>query len=211
MMQRSIVRILSLAACVAVLAAGSAFAQSGAEKPKEIEIGKKAPLFKLKGVDGKEYALADQLKKNKAVVVTFTCNTCPVAKAYEDRLIALQKEFKDHKVQIIAINSNSPKVQPGDSFENMQKRAKDKKFNFPYVFDETEEVAKAYGAIVTPHIFLVSSEGKVVYRGAIDNNNNEKRADEHYLKDALHAVLEGKDIKKTATKARGCTIKWSRS
>lgn len=205
-MQKVVARFLAVSLCLAFLVATGA----QAAEPKEVEIGKKAPEFKLKGVDGKEYALADQLKKNKAVVVTFTCNHCPVAVAYQDRLIALQKEFKDQKIQLIAINSNSPDVQPQDSFENMKKRAEEKKFNFPYVFDETQEVAQAYGAKVTPHIFLVNSEGKVVYRGAIDNNNNPKSANEHYLKDALNALLAEKEITKTATKARGCTIKWAK-
>jgi len=189
--------------CLGLLAAAAGLA---AAPPKEIAVGKTAPEFKLPGVDGKQYALADLLKKNKAVVVVFTCNHCPVAVAYEDRLIALQKDYEKKGIQIVAINSNRSDY-PGEGLEKMKERAKDKKFNFPYVLDEGNKVADAYGALVTPHIFLVDAKGKVVYRGAIDNSQNPKRIEKHYLRDALNSVLASKEIAVASTKAFGCTIK----
>jgi len=196
--------LYSLALAVALTTIASAAPK------KELEVGKKGPTFTLPGVDGKKYALEDLLKKHKAVVVTFTCNHCPVAIAYQDRLIALQKDYKDKGVIVAAINSNDEQIAAGDSFEKMKERAKEKKYNFPYLRDKSQEVARAYGALVTPHIFLLNSEGTLLYRGAIDDNNNPKRASKHYLRDAIDAVLAGKDVENTTTKARGCTIKWSR-
>lgn len=197
------------AACGAAIAAMLAVASGFAAPPKEIAIGAKAPDFKLLGVDGKYYSLSDALKKNKVVVVVFTCNHCPVAKAYEDRLVALQKDYKDKGVLILAINSNDPNY-PGEGMENMKKRAKEKKFNFPYIIDETQKIARAYGARVTPHIFVVGKDGKIAYRGAIDDSKNPRRVKKRYLRDAIDALLAGKAVPVSSTKAFGCTIKWKK-
>lgn len=183
-----------------------------------LKIGQKAPDFAaLTGVDEKQHGLADY-RDAKAVVVVFTCNHCPVAKAYEDRLITIQADYKAKGVEIVAINSNSPKKQPQDSLEKMKERAagndlgdwREKKgpFNYPYLFDATQKVARAYGATCTPHVFVLDSERKVAYMGAVDDNMDAKKAKEPHLRSALDAVLEGKKPPKTETKEFGCGIKW---
>jgi peroxiredoxin len=184
----------------------------------EVKVGDKGPDFSaLANVDGKEHSLGD-FKDAKAVVVVFTCNHCPVAKAYEDRLIAIQKDYKDKDVQIVAINPNSPKKQPQDSFEKMKERAagkdvgdwRDNKdpFNFPYLFDATQEVAKAYGATCTPHVFILDKDRKIAYTGAIDDNMDASKVKESFVRDALDAILAGEKPPKPATKQFGCSIKW---
>jgi peroxiredoxin len=203
-------KTIAVGTFMAILIAAAGVCAPPPQEAKELEVGAKAPDFKLKGVDEKQYQLADLLKKNKAVVVTFTCNSCPVAQAYQDRLIAIQKEYRDKGVQVVAINSNDRTVTPPDSFEEMQKRAKEKQFNFPYTYDETQSVARGYGAKVTPHIFLVNPEGVVIYRGAIDNNQDPKLADKAYLRAALNQALTGQKVATPTTKAFGCTIKWKK-
>ncbi|MDY0166242.1 MAG: thioredoxin family protein [Thermoguttaceae bacterium] len=183
-----------------------------------LEIGQKAPSFSgLPGVDGKDHSLADYAEA-KAVVVVFTCNHCPVAKAYEDRLIAFQKDYKAKGVQVIAINPNSPKKAPQDSFDKMKERAAGKDlgnwrdseepFNFPYVVDATQEVAKAYGATCTPHVFVLDGGRNIAYMGAIDDNMATGNVKQQSLRDALDAILAGKAPEKAATKQFGCSIKW---
>ncbi|MCS7303826.1 MAG: thioredoxin family protein [Thermoguttaceae bacterium] len=202
----------SLKLC-AVLLAGLAVVGLGLScqaAETKLKIGDKAPDFKdLPGVDGKKHSLSDYADA-KIVVVVFTCNHCPVAQAYEDRIIQFQKDYKDKGVQVIAINSNSPKIVPADSFEKMVERAKEKGFNFPYVVDETQEVAHAYGATVTPHFFVLCQERKVAYMGAMDDNNNPDKVKEHWLRDAVDALLAGKTPPKQVTQQRGCTIKWEK-
>jgi len=182
------------------------------------EIGRKAPVFSgLMGVDGKEHGLTDYAEA-KAVVVVFTCNHCPVAKAYEDRLIALQDDYAAKGVQLVAINANSPKKVPQDGFEPMKQRAAgeglgdwrktDEPFNFPYLVDATQEVAKAYGATCTPHVFVLDPSRNLAYAGAIDDNMNVDKVQESFLRDALDAVLAGKQPEKPVTRQFGCGIKW---
>ncbi|MBN2294758.1 MAG: thioredoxin family protein [Pirellulales bacterium] len=189
-------------------------------KSDKATIGQEAPGFSgLVGVDDHKQGLSD-FKEAKAVVVIFTCNHCPVAKAYEDRIIAIAEDYKDKGVQVVAINSNSPKKQPQDSLEKMKLRAaakdlgdwrSDKKaFNFPYLVDATQEVARAYGATCTPHVFLLDKNRKIVYTGAIDDNIAAKKVKEHYLCDALDAVLADKKPPKSVTKQFGCGIKWEK-
>jgi len=204
-MRKIAIRAVSIGICLLV-AAPSILAAS----PKQLEIGKPAPTFKLPGVDGKTYALKDLLKKNKAVVVVFMANHCPVAKAYQDRLIQLQKDYKNKGVQVVAISSNDASAYPADSFENMKKRAKEKKYNFPYLYDESQEVARAFRATCTPHSFLINSKGVLVYRGAIDNSQNPKKVTKRYLRDAIDAVLAGKPVPTPTTKQFGCSIKWKK-
>jgi peroxiredoxin len=168
---------------------------------KGIDVGDKAPDFKAIGVDGKEYTLEGAMKDADAVVVCFTCNQCPVAIAYEDRFIAFNKDFEDQKVVFVAINVNP------ESIEDMKSKAEEKGFNFPYAQDEAGESAKAYGAEVTPHLFVVDKEGKVAYIGAFDDNAEAADKVEHkYLEDAVKAVLKGEAPKKTKTRAVGCGI-----
>lgn len=192
-------RVTSVFAVVVALVA----ATSCQAAPK-LEIGAKAPDFSGVGVDGKEYDLAS-FKDAKAVVLVFTCNHCPVAKAYEDRLIELQKDYKKKDVQVVALSVND---RDDDRLPAMKKRAKEKGFNFPYIYDESQESGRAYGATCTPHVFLLGPERKVAYQGAIDDNNNPKKAEKHYLRDAIDAVLAGEEVPVKVTRQRGCSIKW---
>ena len=177
---------------------------------QEIKTEDKAPDFNLPGVDGNNYSLSN-FKDKKVLIVMFTCNHCPYVQAYEDRLIALQKEFKDKGVVFIAINPNDDKNYPEDNFENMVKRAKEKGYNFPYLRDESQSVARAYGATHTPHIFVFDEDRRLRYTGKIDDNWREpNKVKERYLRDAILSLLEEKEIKKPDTYAIGCTIKWAR-
>lgn len=188
--------------CSAVLVLGATTAIA-------LEIGEKGPGFTLAGTDGKVYSL-ETFKDAKVVVIVFTCNHCPVAVAYEDRLIELAEGYKEEGVAFVAINPNDPAIVPQDSFENMLKRAKEKKFPFPYLYDADQTVAKAYEATVTPHVFVLDKERKLAYAGAVDDNNNPTRVKEHWLKDALDALLAGNTLERPVTKEHGCSIKWRR-
>jgi peroxiredoxin len=175
------------------------------------EVGDFATDFKLKNVDGKMVSLSDY-KDAKGFIVVFTCNECPYSLLYEDRIIALHNKFADKGYPVIAINANDATKSPDDSYEKIQKRAKSKKFPFPYLFDETQEVTKTYGATNTPHNFVLQKEDgkyKVSYIGAIDDNSRDAaNAKRKYIEDAVNALIEGKPVPTTKTKAIGCTIKW---
>ncbi len=175
------------------------------------EVGDKAGDFTLKNVDGKMVSLTDY-PEAKGFIVIFTCNHCPYSKLYEDRIIALDANYRDKGFPVIAINPNDPAVQPEDSYPLMQVRAREKGFTFPYLFDETQDVARAYGATRTPHVFILSmDEGDLIvkYIGAIDNNSKSAaEASEKYVEDALNALLSGNDPAVNYTRAVGCTIKW---
>lgn len=173
-----------------------------------IEIGEAAPEFELKGVDGNQHALSDY-EDNDAIVVVFTCNHCPTAVQYEDRLIELQEEFGGRGVQLIAINPNEDEGHPTDSFEHMVKRAEEKGFNFPYLRDASQEVAEAYGAVRTPHVFLLDGDRKVVYKGRIDDSAADPGAvGRRDLAEAIEEVLAGEDVSVPQTKSVGCSVKW---
>lgn len=176
--------------------------------------GDKAIDFKLKNVDGKMVSLSDY-KDAKGFFVIFTCNHCPFSKAYEDRINDLNKKYASKGYPVIAINPNDKDVQPADSFEKMVERAKEKKFTFPYLVDETQEIAQAYGATKTPHVFLLQKSGSdlvVKYVGAIDDNTDEPSAvKSKYAEDAADALLQNKEVSVPATKAIGCTIKWRKA
>ena len=173
-------------------------------------VGDKAEGFKLKNVDDKLVSLSDY-KEAKGFVVIFTCNHCPYAKAWEDRIIDIDKKYKEKGYPVIAISSNDVSIVPDDDFEHMKIRAKEKGFTFPYLFDETQEVADKYGAMRTPHVFLLKKENNaliVKYIGAIDNNFKDASAvTETYLSDAIDALLSGKNPDPFETKAIGCSIK----
>jgi peroxiredoxin len=173
--------------------------------------GDKAADFKLKNVDGKEISLYKYKPAEKGAIVIFTCNHCPYAIAYEDRIIELDKEFRTKGYPVIAINPNDPVLSPEDSYEKMIVRANEKSFAFPYLFDSTQEVYKIYGAKRTPHIYLLKKEGKdfvVKYIGAIDDNYKDASAvTQKYLANAINTLLDGKNPDPDFTKAIGCTIK----
>jgi len=163
---------------------------------------------KMKNVDGTEMTIGG-VAGAKGTLVVFTCNHCPYAKAWEDRIVSLGNEYAKLGVGVIAINPNNPAVASGDSYELMQARAKQKGFAFPYTVDSTSGVAKAFGATKTPEVFLFDAAGKLAYKGAVDDNSESAdKAEAHYLKDALAAVVAGKPAAPAETKALGCGIKF---
>ena len=174
------------------------------------QVGDEATDFKLKNIDGKMVSLSDY-KSAKGFIVIFTCNHCPYAKKYEDRIIALDKMFKSKGYPVIAINPNDPAVQPQDGFVEMQTRAKEKGFTFPYLVDEGQKIYPIYGATKTPHVYILKKEnGKniVKYIGAIDNNyENPNDVSEFYVQDAVNQLLKNEAVKTEKTVAIGCTIK----
>jgi len=174
------------------------------------QVGDEATDFKLKNVDGKMVSLSD-FKSAKGFIVVFTCNHCPYAKKYEDRIIALDKIYKDKGYPVIAINPNDPAVQPQDGFAEMQTRAKEKGFTFPYLVDEGQKIYPIYGATKTPHVYILKKEnGKniVKYIGTIDNNyENPNDVSEYYVQDAVNQLLKNQPVKTEKTVAIGCTIK----
>ena len=173
----------------------------------KLPIGSMAVEFDLLGVDGKRYMLR-YFHNREIIVVIFTCNHCPYAQAYENRLIRLAKEFSA-KAQFIAVNSNDAAKYPQDSFESMKIRAMEKGFPFPYLHDESQETARAYGALVTPHIFVFDRGGKLAYQGGIDDNwENEKAVTKQYLKDALAELAAGRAVTRKTAPVIGCSIKW---
>lgn len=173
-----------------------------------LRIGDQAIAFSLPGVDGKTYSLKDYADK-KAVAVVFTCNHCPYAQAWEGRLIAAQADYASKGVQLLAINANNAVTHPGDSFDKMKERAQAQGFNFPYLRDESQEVARAYGAERTPEIFLFDHDGVLQYHGAPDDNyENPDAVQNPYFRAALDAVLAGKAPETAQTPPVGCTIKW---
>ena len=175
--------------------------------PTGYKVGDKATDFKLKSVDNKMYSMADY-KDAKGFIVVFTCNHCPFAVKYEDRIIDLAKKYKSKGYVLLAINPNDPAAQPEDSFELMQKRAKEKKFTFPYLFDEGQKIYPQYGATKTPHVFLLDKNFVVKYIGAIDDNvEDATQVKEKYLENAIAALEKGQEPTPNTTKAIGCTIK----
>ena len=179
---------------------------------QELKVGDKAPTFTLTNVDDKSVSLEDYSNK-KGVIVIFTCNHCPYAKAYEDRIIALQTKHGAN-FPVIAINPNDATEYPDDSFENMKIRAKEKAFNFPYLHDQSQETAKAYGAKKTPHVYLLTktADGFVIsYIGAIDDNYTDaSKVKEKHVENAITAVESGKKVSTNFTAAVGCAIKWKK-
>ena len=201
------------------------FAQTGfcfphiEEEPKTLAIGSSAPDFSLKGIDNKTYTLASFSKYNILVVI-FTCNHCPTAQAYEDRIIQLAKDYKSKNVGIVAISPNDPSTvrldelgytDMSDSFEEMKKRAKQKNFNFPYLYDgNTQTMSKAYGPVVTPHVFIFDSKRKLRYQGRIDDVEKPTKTPNHFdTRNAIEELLQNKDVTTKTTKVFGCSIKWA--
>jgi peroxiredoxin len=181
-----------------------AVAVSG-EFNKTLSVGDAAPAWKdLPGTDGKKHSLADHA--DKVVVVVFTCNSCPVAESYEDRVIAVAEKYKD-KVAVVAINVNTI---PDDRLDAMKKRAAKKKFPFEYLYDETQKIARDYGATFTPEFFVLTKDRKVAYMGAMDDKTKADEVKEKYLEAAVDAVLKGGKPAKAETVAHGCLVRYKR-
>lgn len=180
----------------------------------QYKTGDQARDFKLKNIDGKMVSMS-KFKEAKGFIVVFTCNHCPWSQAYEQRIIELDKKYKDKGYPVIAINPNDPDLQPEDSFEEMKKRAKSKGYTFPYLVDDTQDVARDYGATRTPHVYVVNKEdGKMVVRyiGAIDDNTEfPDKVSKRYVEDAITDLTDGVYVRNGNTKAVGCTIKWKKS
>ena len=173
-------------------------------------IGDKAEDFKLKNVDGKMLSLSD-FKEAKGYIVVFTCNSCPVSVANEDRIIALDKKYKEIGYPVVAINPNNPETSSEDSFELMQTRAKEKGFTFPYLFDDGQKVYPKYGASKTPHVYVLQKEkGELIvkYIGSIDDSARDaKSVRTKYVENAVDALIKGQQIEVASTRAIGCSIK----
>src|SRR5690349_12327684 len=188
-----------------------------AEGPETLAIGSKAIEFSLPGVDGKTYTLKD-FASSKVLVIIFTCNHCPTAQAYEDRIKQLVTDYAQKGVAVVAISPNDPLsvrldemgyTDLGDSFEDMKIRAKDKQFNFPYLFDgENSQLSMKYGPQATPHAFVFDNNRILKYTGRIDDGEKPGTAKTHDLRAALDAVIAGKAVAVEKTKTFGCSIKW---
>ena len=177
----------------------------------ELEIGADLPLadVKMADVSGKKVSLNDAMGENGLLVV-FSCNTCPWVDAWEDRYVKVSKKYQKKGVGMIAVNPNEASRKKGDSMDDMKARAKKAKYDFYYTVDEESKLASAFGATRTPHIYLFNKKGTLVYRGAIDDNaRRPRKVESAYLMDAIDAMIAGKQIKTTSTKALGCSIKFA--
>lgn len=173
-----------------------------------LQIGESAPDFSLPGVDGKTYTLAD-FADSRILVLAFTCNHCPYVVNSEDRIIAFANDYAPQNVGFVAINSNSVNTYADDSFEYMVQRAKDKNFPFPYLRDESQDVARAYGALRTPHFYVFDSRRQLRYTGRMDDNpRNPGQETTRELRDAVEALLEGHLPEVALTNPIGCNVKW---
>lgn len=172
-------------------------------------IGAYAPDFEIPGVDEKVHHMFRYLETHRAIAVVFMCNHCPYVKLYIERLKQLQLEFADAGFSVIGINSNDVNQFPEDNFDNMKIFAIQNKLNFPYLWDSTQDVARSFGAMKTPHVFLVNADGVLCYSGSIDDNPNAPNAvTKPYLRDAIGHILMGESITPTATEPVGCSVKW---
>ena len=189
-----------------VFALCARLAVAGEFNPKK-NISDPSPVWsKLPAADGKSYSL-DDFKESSVVVVAFTCNSCPYAVDYEDRLIELANDYKDakEKVAVVAINVN---LIDEDNLEAMSKRAKEKGYLFPYLFDESQKIAQEFGASRTPEMFVLNKDRKIVYMGAFDDNTNPNEVSKEYVRDAIHATLMGHPVAVAETAPVGCSIRF---
>jgi peroxiredoxin len=185
---------------------------------KTLEIGQKAPDFNLEGIDGKHYTL-ESFKKAGILVIIFTANHCPTAQAYEERIIQLENDFKDKKVAVVAISSNCPEAlrldemgysDLGDTMEAMKIRARERGYDFPYLYDGDEQsAAKAYGPVSTPHVFIFDETRTLRFTGRIDDSENPEKVTTHDTRNAVEALLNGERVPVEKTKTFGCSIKWA--
>jgi peroxiredoxin len=167
----------------------------------------RAPSFRLRGVDGDEHALEDYADA-KVLVLIQSCNHCPYVQGWEGRIKSIQADYADRGVRIVAINSNDTDRYPQDSFDEMVKRAKREGFNFDYLWDADQSVGRALNAERTPEVFAFDRDRKLVYHGAIDDHRDEHAVEQHHLRDALDAVLEGREPPVSDTQPVGCSVKW---
>lgn len=173
-----------------------------------LSIGSNAPDFSLPGVDGETWSLSSFAEK-PVLVVIFSCNHCPYVVAYEERMTEVQRDYAERGVQLVAINPNNERSHPADSFPKMVQRAKDRAFNFPYLRDESQDVARAYGARFTPEIFAFDKDRKLAYHGRIDDNYDDPfDVRRHDLREALDEILAGKPVSVADTEPVGCSVKW---
>jgi peroxiredoxin len=174
----------------------------------KIPLGTPCPDFDLPATDGKRYR-RDDFKDKQVLVVIFTCNHCPYAQAVEDRIIELRKEYEGKSVQLVGIMPNDPAIVPEDSFENLQKRWREKGYGFPYLYDEDQRVAKAFGAVCTPEFYVYGPDRKLAYHGRLDDNWKEPhKVTRRELKEAIDLLLEGKQPPAEQFPSMGCSIKW---
>lgn len=205
-MKKTFITVIGVLTVVAVLFINAK------ENTEGYEVGDTAKDFSLPNTEGEMISMKDY-KDAKGFIVIFTCNTCPYAKMYEQRIIELDKQFASKGFPVIAINPNDVSKQPGDSMEEMKKRANNKKYTFPYLRDDEQKITAAYGATKTPHVYVLNKEKSDMYRveyiGAIDNNPQDaSSADEKFVEDAVNALLSGDKPKVKSSRAIGCTIKW---
>lgn len=173
-----------------------------------LKIGSSAPDFNLPGVDNKNYALSS-FKDKRIIIIIFSCNHCPYVQAYEERIKQIQENFYEKGVQIIALSSNDAEKYPEDSFKKMKERAEQKKFNFPYLYDADQSVARAFDATHTPEVFVFDENRRLAYHGKIDDNwQDTEKVKSNYLQEALNEILTGKEVSVPETYSIGCTIKW---
>ena len=217
-MKKQVLQMSNLRGLLIVLAMGLFFQALGAEDHKTLPIGSPAPDFNLPGLDGKIVSLSS-FKKARILVIIFTCNHCPTAQAYEDRIIRLTSEYAPQNVAVLAIMPNDPKSlrldeldfsDLGDSFEEMKIRAREKKFNFPYLYDgDTQKVAEAYGPIATPHVFIFDESRILRYTGRFDDMESPyKTPRSQDTRNAIDALLSKKEVEVKTTKVFGCSVKW---
>jgi peroxiredoxin len=203
-------KTITFALCATLLWGALAFSFT-TETPK---VGDIAPNFSLQNIDGKILELSS-LKNNNGAIVIFTCNHCPYANKYDERIVELQNNFGSKGFPVIAINPNDASQYPTDSYDSMIFYARTKGYNFPYLYDENQTVAKAYGATKTPQVYLLEKNKDsytIAYIGAIDNNyKNAAEVTEKYLENAIIALLANQKIEKSETKAIGCSIKWKKT
>jgi peroxiredoxin len=174
----------------------------------KIKIGGKAVDFNLPGIDGNNHSLTEY-SRSDIVAVIFSCNHCPYVRAWEDRMVQIQSDYAGRGVRLIAINANDATKYPDDSFDKMKERSREKRFNFPYLYDESQQVAQAYGAERTPEVFLFDKAGTLRYHGVIDDNYDDpKGVRVKFLRLAIDATLRGEAPETAETKPVGCTIKW---
>jgi peroxiredoxin len=166
-----------------------------------------APTFDLPGVDGRNHSL-EEYADARVLVLVQSCNHCPYVLAWEGRIDALQREYADRGVRVVAISSNDAEAYPADSFENMVEHAREANYSFDYLYDESQEVGRALGAERTPEAFVFDADRRLVYHGAVDDNRDESEVTQHYLRDGIEAALAGETPAIPDTPPVGCTVKW---
>jgi peroxiredoxin len=172
-----------------------------------LALGTEAPVFDLPGVDGKTHSLDDYANAD-ALALVQSCNHCPYVQAWEGRMKEIQRDYADRGFRLVAISSNDAERYPADSLDEMKARAEREGFNFDYLYDESQSIARAVGPEPTPEVFLFDRDRRLVYHGAIDDSRDDRAVTRHYLRDALDAIFAGEEPPVAETPAPGCTVKW---